>query len=483
MKWIGEHIWDLRSRFRNTISIGKDSSILTNVDQSISDISTWQLQPENFYVGSTEQTPEAIFFKPDGTKMYILCRSGDDINEYALSTAWDISTASRTDALTGLGSSPASEGNPYGMYISPDGIYLYIVGHSVDQVIQYTMSTAWDISTASYTREQGLTDSGGTFANPTGIHFKPDGTMFWACSYDEDTIQQYTLSTAWDVSTLSVGHSFSLIDFFTFNKLDGTTSSDISSAEDLFFSEDGTKVWVTENSYDSVHQLNLSTAWDIRTAVYDGKGIRHGQFESSVEGIYVNETAGKAFTVSSSSDRVRSFNIGGAVFSSVNNASVGFDSGIGVKGNASFSGATSFVDVQAQSVYVYGGFATYSTSSLVHGNGGTTNINDGTVYTGDSTLDVMTNVFYGANSADLSVQDTYIHNMNLGRPRGGAKVTLNIGRRVSSTGIIANHTGIMDVVSMAQTFDHYGSLDVGRTLQVDGKADLEVFDFRWNCSI
>ena len=459
-------------KFRNESGVDN-----TSIQYNDNDISTWQLQPENFYVNPQEGTPEAIFFKPDGTKMYILGRSGDDVGEYALSTAWDISTATYTDALTGLGSSPASEPNPYGMYISPDGIYLYIVGHSTDQVVQYTMSAAWDVSTASYTREQGLTDAGGTFANPTGIHFKPDGTMFWACSYEEDAIQQYTLSTAWDVSTLSVGYSFSLIDFFILNDFSSEGAvADISSSEDLFFSEDGTKVWLVENSYDSIHQLKLSTAWDIRTAVYDGKGIRHGQFESSVEGIYVNETAGKAFTVSTSSDRVRSFNFGGTVFSSANNANVGFDSGIGVKGNSSFSGATSFVDIQTQAAYVYGGFATYSTSSLVHGNGGTTNINDGTVYTGDSTLDVMTNIFYGANSADLSVQDTYIHNMNLGRPRGGAKVTLNIGRRVDSSGSIANHTGIMDVVSMAQTFDHYGSLNVGRTLQVDGKADLEVFD-------
>jgi hypothetical protein len=477
MKWIGEHIWDLTSRFRNTISIGKDSSILTNIDQSTNDISTWQLQPEHFYVNPQESTPEAIFFKPDGTKMYILGRSGDDVGEYALSTAWDVSTASYTDALSGLGSSPTSESNPYGMYISPDGIYLYIVGHSQDQVIQYTMSAAWDISTASYTREQGLTDAGGTFADPTGIHFKPDGTMFWSCSYNEDTIQQYTLSTPWDVSTLSVGDSFSLRDFFILNDFsDDGAVADIGSSEDLFFSEDGTKVWLVESGYDSAHQLKLSTAWDIRTAAYDGKGIRHSAFESVVEGIYVNETAGKAFTVSSSSDRVRSFNIGGTVFSSANNASVGFEGGIGVKGDASFSGATSFVDITTQSAYVYGGFTTYSTTNLTHINGGTVNILDGTVYTGDATLDVMTNVYYGANSADLSAQDTYIHNMNLGRPRGGAKVTLNIGRRVGSGGGILNHTGIMDVVSMAQTFDHYGSLDVGRTLQVDGKADLELFD-------
>ncbi len=458
-------------KFRN--NSGLDNTL---IQYDSNDISTWHLQPDYFNVGAQEATPEAIFFKSDGTKMYILGRSGDDVGEYALSTAWDISTATYTDALSGLGSSPTSETNPYGMYISPDGIYFYITGHSVDEVAQYTMSTAWDISTASYTREQDLTDASGTYTNPTGIHFKPDGTMFWTCSYDEDTIQQYTLSTPWDVSTLSVGDSFSLLNFYFINKLGTGTGSSLSNVEDLFFSEDGTKIWVAENAFDAVHQLDLSTAWDITTITYGGRGVRVTPYHGAVEGIYVNESAGKAFTVSSSGDRVRSFSIGGASLSTTNDSSIGFNNGLAVKGDSVFNGLSSFGDLYAQIGFFYGSFNTYSTTSLTHGNGGVVNILDGTTYTGDSLLDVMTNVYWGVNGSDQSVQENYRHEINLGKPRGGSKVTLNIGRRVGGDGEINNHTGVMEVVSMAQTFDHYGSLDVGRTLQVDGKADLEVFD-------
>jgi len=41
----------------------------------------------SFSVSSQELVPQDLFFKPDGTKMYIAGGAGDDINEYDLSTA------------------------------------------------------------------------------------------------------------------------------------------------------------------------------------------------------------------------------------------------------------------------------------------------------------------------------------------------------------------------------------------------------------
>ena len=40
--------------------------------------------------------PRDITFNIDGTKMYVIGSSGDDVNEYSLSTAYDVSTASYT---------------------------------------------------------------------------------------------------------------------------------------------------------------------------------------------------------------------------------------------------------------------------------------------------------------------------------------------------------------------------------------------------
>ena len=39
-------------------------------------------------IQTQESAPQDLFFKPDGTKVYITGQSGDDVNEYNLSTAW-----------------------------------------------------------------------------------------------------------------------------------------------------------------------------------------------------------------------------------------------------------------------------------------------------------------------------------------------------------------------------------------------------------
>ena len=50
-------------------------------------------------VNAQDSQPEALFFKPDGSKMYIIGRTTDDIFEYDLSTAWDITTISFLQSL------------------------------------------------------------------------------------------------------------------------------------------------------------------------------------------------------------------------------------------------------------------------------------------------------------------------------------------------------------------------------------------------
>jgi sugar lactone lactonase YvrE len=87
-----------------------------------------------------------LFFKPDGTKMYVIGTVGDDVNEYDLSTAWDITTASYLQNF----SVAAQEINPTSIFFKPDGTKMYVVGSVGDDVNEYDLSTAWDVSTASY---------------------------------------------------------------------------------------------------------------------------------------------------------------------------------------------------------------------------------------------------------------------------------------------------------------------------------------------
>jgi DNA-binding beta-propeller fold protein YncE len=68
--------------------------------------------------------PEGIAFNTDGTKMFVVGNTGDDVNEYDLSTAFDISTAVYSQNF----SVAAQDIDPSGVAFNTDGTKMFIVG-------------------------------------------------------------------------------------------------------------------------------------------------------------------------------------------------------------------------------------------------------------------------------------------------------------------------------------------------------------------
>ena len=67
------------------------------------------------------------------------------------------------------------------------------------------MSTAWDVSTASYT---DALDISGQQSGVSGLTFNNDGTKMFVAGYGGGyTVDEWILSTAWDVSTASVSYT------------------------------------------------------------------------------------------------------------------------------------------------------------------------------------------------------------------------------------------------------------------------------------
>ena len=203
---------------------------------------------DEFSVAAQEVTPQGISFKPDGTKMYVIGNSNDNVNEYDLSTAWDITTASYLQNF----SVRPQDTSPTGLFFKPDGTKMYVIGNSGDDVNEYDLSTAWDISTASYLQNFSVAAQENI---PQGIFFKPDGTKMYVIGRAGDDVNEYDLSTAWDVSTASYLQNFSV----AFQEFSPT---------DIFFKPDGTKMYITGYTGDDVNEYDLSTAWDVSTSSY-----------------------------------------------------------------------------------------------------------------------------------------------------------------------------------------------------------------------
>ncbi|OGI65149.1 hypothetical protein A3A95_04190 [Candidatus Nomurabacteria bacterium RIFCSPLOWO2_01_FULL_39_18] len=140
-----------------------------------------------------------LFFKSDGLKMYVGEDNGE-VHEYDLSPAWDISTAAfvQTEDLD-----PANTLSADALYFKSDGLKLYALDYGNDKVDEYDLSPAWDVSTATYLRTKSVTTEE---INPEGMYFKSDGTKMYI-SGNTGSVYEYDLSSAWDVSSASFSQS------------------------------------------------------------------------------------------------------------------------------------------------------------------------------------------------------------------------------------------------------------------------------------
>tara|TARA_R110001606_G_scaffold46991_2_gene119981 strand:- start:4001 stop:6037 length:2037 start_codon:yes stop_codon:yes gene_type:complete len=192
----------------------------------------------SFYVGSEENLPDDVFFKPDGTKMYIVGFTGDDVNEYNLGTAWDVSTA----VFLQLFSVAAQETYPGGISFKPDGTKMYITGRAGDDVNEYNLSTAWNVTTAVFLQAFSVATQE---LDANGIFFKPDGLKMYTSGYPSNEINEYNLSTAWDVSTAVHLQAFA--------------TTQLARLNGVFFKPDGLSMYAVDPTTESVYEFSVGS--------------------------------------------------------------------------------------------------------------------------------------------------------------------------------------------------------------------------------
>lgn len=250
---------------------------------------------QNFSVIGEDVSPQDVFFKSDGTKMYVLGDAGNDVNEYNLSTAWDISTASYVTNF----SVSAQETTPRGLFFKNDGTKMYVLGDAGDDVNEYSLSTAWDVSSSSYVQSFSLIQQSFSGATPEGLFFKDDGTKMYVIVEYIDTVYQYDLSTAWDISTASFTYPTS--DYFSVSTEETTPTG-------LFFKDDGTKMYIIGFSGDEVNEYNLSTEWNISTASYV-QNFSVSTEEIVPQGLFFKNDGTKMYIIGPDGDDVNEYSL------------------------------------------------------------------------------------------------------------------------------------------------------------------------------
>ena len=68
-----------------------------------------------------------------------------DINEFTLSTAFDVSTASFVDKS----SVSSQDGNPFSMAFNSDGTKMFMLGYNNDRVNEYSLTSPYNLINVS----------------------------------------------------------------------------------------------------------------------------------------------------------------------------------------------------------------------------------------------------------------------------------------------------------------------------------------------
>ena len=244
---------------------------------------------------SAEGTPTGITFKPDGTKMYITGSGADKILQYNLTTAFDITSATLEKSVF----IRAVENAPQDVKFNSDGTVIFILGGDGNGIDRWSLSTPYDIGSI-IAADSDHTEIGG---EPRGFAFNNDGTkMFILDGSSDKRVEEYNLSTPYNPDTKTLT-----------NTLGNATSSNFH--QGLGFNADGSKMFVvkgedsTDNADNKIDEYALSTAFDISTATLTGTFSPTISSDADITGLAFNNAGTKMYHLDFDGDKVHEYSL------------------------------------------------------------------------------------------------------------------------------------------------------------------------------
>lgn len=233
-------------------------------------------------------TPTGFTFGNEGNELYVVTENSAEIVQFNLSTAYDISTASSPDTFT-----INEDDTPEDIFISGTGDAVFVVGAQNADVYQYDLNTNFEISSASFSNNSF--DVSGDITSPTSIDFNDDGDVM-IVSESGSTIYQYSLDSAFDLSgTVNTDGSF----------MDTNEFVSISGVE---FNSSGTELLVSDDDDQTITALDLGSSFDITSAgVADSIDVSSEVID--LAGVYVNTMENALFTVDASDSTINFYEV------------------------------------------------------------------------------------------------------------------------------------------------------------------------------
>lgn len=221
----------------------------------------------------------ALVFSDNGKRLYVGGNTNNAIYQYALSTAWDVSTGSY--ASKSCATNVEVNGDAHGIAFNSSGTKMYTADNVA--VWQYSLSAAWDVSTCSYDSVTISTSAQDTSSRE--LFWKPGGTKLYIIGVQNDKIYQYGCSTPYSLSTCSYDSKATSV-----GTQDGLPAGG-------FWKSDGTKVYMIGGNR-IFYRYGCTTAWDASSCTYDSDSLSAtGEGAESDTGLEFNTDGTKMYKV------------------------------------------------------------------------------------------------------------------------------------------------------------------------------------------
>ena len=263
-----------------------------------------------FSLSSYDSLPQGMIFSTDGDKMFLIGSAQGSIAEFALPSPYDITNASY-NGLSEEFSVISEDTIPKALRFNNDGSKMYVLGIGDTAIIEYLLDSGFDISTASYNGELSVSLQ---VASPSGFSFNDDGTKLFILGTASRSVVEYSLSTAFDISTAVYSGDSEIF----------SIGYESTYPQDINFNYDGTKMYILEGTSGEIHEYVLSTSYDVSTSFYSSGSIAIAYQESVPRGFCFDGNGENFYVVGETNASVigYSINTGNYFENSTNNGSI-----------------------------------------------------------------------------------------------------------------------------------------------------------------
>lgn len=239
---------------------------------------------KNATISSYDSTPRQLYVKEDGGALYIAGQTNDLIYEFNMSDPYNLSTIVNT-----RNSSTLVELNPQALWFNKTGETMYIASAGGTNVTQYSLTPAWNISSATAIEKINLASTCGgmrhMFINDSGT------ALYIACN---SNITQYSFSTPWNISTISK------VGVFNIDSIDNAQRT-------FWITKDGSTLYYYGSQNQRIYVLTMQQAWNISNATRNDNYNVSFNAESIFTGFSIVQNDARLFVGATATGRLREY--------------------------------------------------------------------------------------------------------------------------------------------------------------------------------